>query len=343
MRVMVTGATGLVGSHLVERLIERGDEVHALIRNRAKAKPIEQLGAILVEGDLTDSESLLNAMDNFDVVYHCAAQVALPHQGDREHIISTNVKGTQDMLNACIAKNVSRFVYVSSVAVYGGSTDMSITEEHAYDIHGLYSESKVRAEEAVLDIVANNSIEWVMLRPCVIYGPRDFNFLPQFIDSFSGSFFPLIDGGKAIMDLVYVSDVCEALILAGTTPHANGQTYNVTDGGTYTVEHIVETMGAVMDRPFRSVSIPAWLALIFAAISQTISKLINPGKETLISTDGVKTISKNHHYNNQKIVSELGFQPEVNLRDGLKMTLDWYTEWKASQVEDSKPSLQGGF
>ena len=339
----MTGATGLVGSHLVERLIERGDEVHALIRNHAKAKPLAQMGAILVEGDLTDADSLLNAMDNFDVVYHCAAQVALPHQGDRQHIISTNVKGTEDMLNACIQKGVKRFVFVSSVAVYGGSRESGITEDHPYDIHGLYSESKVRAEEAVLNIVKDHDIEWVMLRPCVIYGPRDFNFLPQFIDSFSGTFFPLINGGKAIMDLVYVTDVAEALILAGTSSEAQGEIYNVTDGGKHSVKHIVETMGTVMDRPFRAFYVPAWLALIFATISHSISKLLHPNKDQLISPDGVRTISKNHHFNSAKIVKELGFEPKVDLKHGLKMTLDWYDEWKETQVENSKPSLQGGF
>jgi len=339
---MVTGATGLVGSHLVERLIERRDEVHALIRNRAKARPIDKLGAILVEGDLTKPESLRSAMRDFDVLYHCAAQVSLPHQGNRDHILNINVQGTRDIVRAAIDAGVKRFVLVSSVAVYGGSSDMAITEDHSYDIEGYYSESKVRAEEAMLGEVSESSMEWVILRPCVIYGPRDLNFLPEFAELYGGKFFPLVNGGNALMDLVYVTDVCEALILAGTCENAHLGIYNVTDGEQHSVKQIVETMQRIWSRPSKTFNVPYPVAHAFAAVSSTLSRIIKPSEDPLVSPAGVKHLTKPHNYSIEKIQRELGYRPQVTLEEGLRLTIEWYENWKSNGTGSAEPSLQGG-
>lgn len=343
MRVLVTGATGLVGGHLTGRLLERGDEVHALVRDRVKAEPIERQGAVLVDGDLSDANSLRTALSDYDVVYHCAAQVALPHQGDRDHILDTNAQGTRDLLQACIDARVKRFVFVSSVAVYGGSQTVGISEEHPYAASGHYSESKILAEEAVRELEANSDIEVVILRPCVIYGPGDHNFLPPLMESFIGGFFPLVSGGKQLLDMVYVSDVADAIVLAGTAPQAAGQAYNITDGKQHSIKEIVQAVERNLDRPFKGIYLPYFVAYVAAAVIYSISKLIKPKADPLISPAGIRSLKKSHHYKIEKIQEDLGYYAKVDLNDGIQRTLEWYADWKAENLGNGQHSLQGGY
>lgn len=296
-----------------------------------------------MDGDLENLDSLRSAMNDFEVVYHCAAQVALPHQGDRDHIIDTNVAGTRDLLSVCIDSGVKRFVFVSSVAVYGGSQTEGISEDHAYDASGFYSESKILAEQAVRELANDQEIDLVILRPCVIYGPGDHNFLPPIMESFIGGFFPLVSGGRQLLDMVYVTDVVEALILAGTKPEAAGQTYNVTDGEQHTIKQIIESVGRCLDRRFRGVYIPYPIAYVASAVIFAIAKLLKPKSDPLISPGGIRSLKKSHHYKIEKIQNELGYRAQVDLDDGLHTTLAWYSDWKEKNMRNEQQSLQGGY
>jgi len=327
MRVLVTGATGLVGSHLVERLLEDGDEVRALVRDPKRGQPLERLGAELHQGDLLDSRSLQRAAEGVEIVYHCAARVALPYQGDPKKIFLTNVEGTRRMLEASLKAKVRRFVFVSSVAVYGDPAEPLIAEDHPLAPQGPYAESKARSEELIRE-AQGQGLETVILRPCVIYGPRDHNFLPQIFETFSQRRFPLVEGGRQPLDMVYVTDVAEALVLAGRSERASGQVYNVTDGETHTIRELIELFGEVIERPPQLIDVSYPLAYGFAALSYLWSKLRHPSKDPLISPAGVRAMTRPHHYDISKIRRELGYQPRVRLEEGIRWAIEWYLKWK---------------
>ena len=328
MKTLVTGATGLVGSHLFERLLEQGNNVQALVRDEQRAESLKILRAQLVPGDLGRLDSLKSATQGIDVVYHCAARVSLPFQGNREVILRTNVEGTKNLLEASVQSGVRRFVFVSSVAVYGDAHSELVGEDHPLFANGPYAESKIQAEQLVRERQKNGSLQTVILRPCVIYGPRDSNFLPQISQALPGRRFPLVDGGHQPLDMVYVTDVAEALLLAGTRAEAVGQTYNVTDGGRYSIRELVELFGKMLNRPPHTMNVPYPIAYSFAALSYGWSKLRHPRQEALISPSGVRAMARPHHYDISKIRKELGYTPRVPLEEGLKRAVDWYLNLK---------------
>lgn len=342
MRALVTGATGLVGSRLAGRLIERRDVTKALVRDHTKGKSLANMGVTLAQGDLRDPQSLQAAMENFDVVYHCAAQVALPHQGNREHLIKTNVEGTKNLLEAAIQASVKRFVFVSSVAVYGGLSEIGIEENAPHRANGYYSESKILAEKTVRELEEKSKIEVVILRPCVIYGPGDLNFLPRIMELLLKGRFPLVSGGAQLLDLVYVDDVVDALLLAGTRTNAAGQAYNVTDGATRTLREIIDMLSRVLGQPLKTIRVPYTLALAFSALSVAWSRLAHPSEEPLISPLAVRTMNRPHHYSIKKIRDELEYEPKISLEHGLERTLSWYYDWKGRRL-GHQHSWQGGF
>ncbi len=327
MRALITGATGLVGSFLAERL--RPEETRTLVRDPRRAEPLRRLGLELAEGDLQDPVSLERATRGIDVVYHCAARVTLPYQGNRAQILKTNVDGTRNLLEASVRSGVKRFVFVSSVAVYGDVEAECISEDHPFSPSGPYSESKILAEQLVREYERRHDLEVVILRPCVIYGPRDRNFLPQILRTLPRGLLPLVDGGRQPLDMVYVTDVVEALLLAGTQEAARGQAYNVTDGERHTIRELIELLTRVLPRPVRTVSVPYPLAYGLAALSYGWGRLWRPKEEPLISPGAVRAMARPHHYDISKIRHELGYEPRVRFEDGLRHALDWYvnTMW----------------
>jgi nucleoside-diphosphate-sugar epimerase len=250
--------------------------------------------------------------------------VTLPYRGNREAILKINTEGTRNLLEASARSGVQRFVFVSSVAVYGDVRDELVREDHPLSPHDPYSESKILAERWVREYQEKQALQTVILRPCVIYGPRDHNFLPKISKSLAGRHFPLVDGGRQPLDMVYVTDVAEALILAGHKKQATGQTYNVTDGERHSIRELIELFGKTLHKPLRPLSVPYPLAYGFASLSYWWNRLIHPGEEPLISPAGVRAMTRPHHYDISKIRSELGYKPQVSLQEGLKWTVDWY-------------------
>jgi nucleoside-diphosphate-sugar epimerase len=330
MKALVTGATGMVGSHLVERLVEREDEVRTMVRDLPRAEFLSPPEVELVQGALEDAESLERAAQGVEIVYHCAARVALPYQGNREEIFRANVEGTKNILEASVRVGVRRFVFVSSVAVYGDIDEPIVREDHPLQPRGPYAESKVLAEGLVRDFAARG-LETVILRPCVIYGPRDRNFLPQIIETLPRRPFPLVGGGRQPLDMVYASDVAEALMLAGASREAVGRVYNVTDGETHTLRGIIEVFSRIVEVRPKLLVVPYPIAYALAAVSFLLSKLLRPGEDPLISPAAVAAMAKPHHYDISRIQQELGYEPQVSLEDGMRMAVDWYRDWKGQR------------
>jgi len=324
MNVLVTGATGLVGSHLTNQLLHRGDPVRVLVRDPARAQSLAAQGAELVTGDLCRPEGIRRAVADVDTVYHCAAQVALPYEGDRSQILQTNVEGTANLLDACAKVGIRRFVMASSVAVYGETTEEPVTEAHPIQPSGPYAESKALAEQVVRNYAED--FETVIVRPCVIYGPGDRNFLPMFFEKLPKGVLPLVSGGHQPLDMVYTSDVAQALRLAGTTPEAAGEAYNVTDGERHSVRKLFELFGRLAGRPLRTLSVPYSVAYGFAALSSAWQEFRRPNAEPLVTPESVRVLAHPHHYDISKICEELGFRPQVPIEDGMRRTMEWYFE-----------------
>ena len=226
-KVLVTGGTGFIGGRLVERLcLEEGADVCVLVRHWHKAVWVSRTTAHLVQGDVADPSAVREAMAGCDVVFHCVSG-----GNTREEYMRTNVDGTRNVLDAALGEGVERIVYLSSVAVHGPSPADHANEDAPFVETGkAYGESKIAAERLIARYWAEKAAPVCVLRPTFVWGPRSVLFTVQPLRSMKQGAFALVDGGAGSCTAVYVDNLVDAMLLAGTKPEAEGQAFLVTDG-----------------------------------------------------------------------------------------------------------------
>ena len=217
MKFFITGATGFIGTHLTKTLVGEGETVTALINRSNTLEELEQTSGNFssVKVDMLNSKEMTDALQGHDVIVHLAySSSGTP---DEQHRIT--VEGTQSVLQAAIAANVKRFVYMSTASVYGEPPqDKTYTEaDPRYASLELYPSLKQEAELAVLKAV-NSGTEVVVLQPSIIYGPGRGYWTEGILKTMKKGVFPLIDSGKGLCNLIHVYDVIEGVILAASTP-----------------------------------------------------------------------------------------------------------------------------
>ena len=313
---LVTGATGLVGSHLAERLVERGDRVVALVRPNSRMDHLERLGVRPAWGDIGEPWTLRDALDGVDVVYHCAARP--PIGGTREQFWRANVEGTANVLQSALVSNVARVVHISTVDVYGYGDHDGADERTRYRADGLYSASKIEAERLAVDAYERDGLPVSIVRPCLIYGTRDRHVLPQVRTMLERARVPLLGGGKTLMDVVYVADAVEAMIQAGTQPTAIGEAFNVTDGERRTLGEVVRALAGALGHEPRCLTLPygpvygaSWL------VSRACEWLRLPTPATM-QREIVKAMGHHRHFSIAKAQRTLGYSPQVSIEDGFR-------------------------
>ena len=216
-RILITGATGFIGSRLCERLtLVHKFPYRALVRNFSRANRIARMDAEMVSGELMDSAALKKALAGCDVVMHLA------HSEDR-----LAQKETQTLVDACRAANIKRFVHISSMAVYGPEPGPECATEATAKIRHYgeaYSDSKAGQEEVVLEAVNKHGFPAVIIRPTVVYGPYS-GFVPPVVEAAQSGTISLIDEGTGICNAVYVDDVCDAAVAAMLADDVIGEAF----------------------------------------------------------------------------------------------------------------------
>ena len=231
MRAFVTGGTGFIGSHLVERLLEAGHEVRALVRESSDVSHLSQLDVEVARGDLRDGAALRPLLRGVEVIHHNAALVG--DWGRWRDFSEVALAGTEHLLAAAVSNNVSRIVHMSSASVYGlrrirGKT---VSEElppaprpWRWDYYG---RAKAGAERIVRQHQSDGHIGATILRPTIVYGPRDRTVLPRLAALLRNGQLRIVGSGENRLHVVYVRDVAEAAFRAGNESMAVGETYHV--------------------------------------------------------------------------------------------------------------------
>ena len=223
-RVLVTGATGFIGGRLIERLVQEGNvKVRALVRNFARASRIARFNIEMVPGDVLDQEATARAAQGCEVVFHFA-------WGDRR----VNIEGTRNILNSSVSAKVDRFIYLSTISVYGATPDGDLSESAPKHHSGdEYSESKLEAEELVLRYYREGSLPMVILQPTVVYGPWAPVWTIFPLQQLKTGKVILVNGGNGFSNAVYVDDLISAILLATKEPAAVGHTFIISGGSPY--------------------------------------------------------------------------------------------------------------
>ncbi len=323
---LLTGGTGLIGSHTAALFREMGWRVRALIRPSSDAAFLEELGCEFVLADLTDPEAVSGAADGCEVVVHAAAQLGTPASMDRH--VEVNVEGTRRILKEAIDAGVRRFVHISSVAAYGAPFDAStlpLDEETPLDDpipeDDHYSLTKRMAEEVVRKV--DRRIEWCILRPDLVMGERDRLFTPRVSRWASRPVLTTLGTGANDLPLVYAGNVALAAWLAATQDAAAWRTYNVTDDGELNQKTLVRiAAGRGPDAPVLPLPVP----LIVAAgrIGAVVGRIIPGVRPRVLTPRRVQLFTEGNPYDGELIRKELGWKPTVSTEEGWRRSVDWH-------------------
>lgn len=314
MKALVTGATGFIGSHLVEELLKRGWRVTCLVRKTSKLKWIEGLDLDILYGDCEDEGTLKHLPPDIDVVYHLAGITKAKKDKD---FFCVNAGGTENLLRAAVqVPGLKRFIYLSSLAAAGPSRNGApVNEKTEARPVSSYGKSKMAGENAVAKY--RGQLSTTIIRPPAVYGPRDRDFYVLF-KMLKKGFYPY--WGKCYYSLLYVDDLVRGLIMAAEEKEADGEVYFLCDGNVYSNEDIVNEISGVLGTKIMKMRIPGPVLSILAGISERLAK-----ESSIINRDKLKELGYVHWVcDSSKAEKDLKFIPKVTIKEGIKWTADWY-------------------
>ncbi len=325
-RILVTGGTGFIGSHLVDALIEQGVRPRVLVRPTSDPARLahEQTGKVeLVAGALEDPDSLARAVSQVDTVFHLAA-VTKAHT--EEAYLGANAEGTQRLVQAMRAAQPrpQRLVYLSSLAAAGPAQAGRPVEPHDTPSPiTAYGRSKLVGERACL--AASDTFEVVALRAPVVYGPREKDFFLLFRLASRG-LLPTPTGPDGVVQLVHVTDLVQALLRAALMPEARG-VYHVAESRPYAWGEIAAYLGQAVGRSVRLVRIPRLLVRMAATVSEGGAAVL--GRATIFNREKVKELLVPGWLCETALAKqELGFEAQIPLATGFAATAAWYKQQK---------------
>lgn len=326
---LVTGATGLLGSHVVERLRDEGWSVRALARDTARARWLEDAGAEVRAGDVLDAASLSRAAAGSDLIVHAAA--AIFHPEGWSGYERSNIAGTANVI-AAAREAGARLAHVSSVAVYGPGAryreDGALTAEDASMLPippwAHYARSKRDSEALVLDAHRRGDVWATAVRPSVIYGRRDRQFVPRMARLVERGVIPLVDGGRSTMAVVHAANVADGLVLAATSDVAGGRAWNLADDFPVTVERFFRLAAEGLGRGVRTVRLPLRLARAGAAVVARVAPLVGFDRSVTSVRSSLDFISRNNPFTSDAARRELGWAPRVRPDEGVPDAFAWW-------------------
>ncbi|MBI2408880.1 MAG: NAD(P)-dependent oxidoreductase [Gemmatimonadetes bacterium] len=317
---LITGAGGLVGSHLVERLQRDGWQLRALVRDRARAAWLAAQGVELRDGDTLDAAAFARAAEGAQYVFHCAA--AITPRGGWEAFRAPNIDGTRHAIDAA-AQAGARLLHLSSVAVYGPDGRFALTRgsglQELQPLSPLpdaawYARSKRESEELVMSAHRAGRIWATAVRPCVIYGPRDRQFTPRVASVLRLPLVPRIGSGRATLSIVHARSVAEVAVRAVTRDIAGGRAYNVTNDPPITVNEFYEAAQAGMGLRVRWVPIPGGAVQhAMGALGAVLRALRVPGS-ALLNSRALDFLLADNPFSSERARIELDWTSEIDPR-----------------------------
>lgn len=320
--VLVTGATGFVGSHLTEKLIRSGVNVRCLVRDPGRLRWLSGLNVSTVTGDCTESRVLDRAVEGTSIVYHLAGLTKARYA--REYY-EVNHQGTANLLRACerSAPALRKFVLVSSLAAAGPGREGQPKTEHAEPAPvSDYGRSKLLAEQETLRF--RDRFPVVILRPSAVYGPRDRDMFELFLWAKRGLTLE-IAGGERFLNPCFVGDLVEAVLLAGSRDVASGSIYHIAEDHAYSWRAFREILLRTGTLQARNIVVPYWFVFLLGLLSELGGRLT--GKAALTNRQKVREAAQRYWTCDVgRAKSDLGFTAGHSLEQGLRITWEWYRQ-----------------
>jgi dihydroflavonol-4-reductase len=323
--VLLTGATGFLGSHVAREALARGVRPVAMARGSSDMSTLGGLNLPVVKADLTDPTSLQKATVGIETVIHLAAYYTF--HGEAELYEKITVEGTRNLLEACIKNGVKRIIYCSSTEAIGPVKNPPGSEDSPPNPQYEYGRSKLKAESIVKGYRAKG-LDYTILRPSGLYGPGNVDDVAfWFITSFAKNSLPtrfIVGSGQSLVQFTHVKDTARAFLLALEMPEkASGQTYIIADKKGYSYAEVYQMLAELCGRKTPSMHVPPFLAKAMIAPVEAFNRIRGRGSFMWhIST--VDSVINDRCYSAEKAKRDLGFVTQYDLRTGLAETVDWY-------------------
>ncbi len=340
MKVLITGATGLLGGHLIKELQERGEDIRALVLPVENADRLLKQGVEVVRGDVTDASTLEPAVTDIELVFHLAGMMGVWRPLAEYRLV--NVTGSANLYQAAQKAGVRRYIHTSSHTVYGLGYGRFLTEHDALRPDpDPYSISKAEGDRLMRRLLLSSPVETVILRPGTFFGPGDrlhFGRMAQKLKAGKGV---ILGRGDNALPFCYVTDVVQGFLLAAYHGHAPGNVYNITNDHPLTQQEMFDAIADAVGgtRPTRHLPyLPVYYGSIIA--EKVVARLTHT--RPLVTQLGAMMFGSDNRHSVEKARHELGYEPKVDLRTGIQLAAEWFNaggmnEPSAAQASQHAP------
>lgn len=330
LTVLITGVTGFVGQHLLERLLAEGYSCRCLVRSLSIPGGLRQFEKVeYVQGDITRPDTLKGIGEGVDFVIHLAAMghvSAISEEAFRA-FVDINVNGTSNLIEALLPykSSIKRFIHFSSTAAMGLIKTSLVDENTPCQPASPYQKSKYESELVALSFWEKDNFPVVVFRPCMVYGPGGQGEFLKMVRLMKKGFFPKVGRGQNLTPAVYVSDLVDATVKA-LEKSIPGETYLITSNTSFCLDDIRNTVVAELGVNPIYPYVPALMALFGAKLIEIVSQLMN--KQPIVTYKNMDSTITDRFFDISKAKRELGYDPKVTLQEGISKTIRWYKREK---------------
>lgn len=328
MNVLVTGATGLLGGYVLQALQQRGEQIRALVLPVENADKLIAQGIEVVRGDVTDASTLAPAVKDIEVVIHLAGMMGVNRPLADYRLV--NVTGSKNLYQAAQLAGVRRFVHTSSHTVYGLGRGRFLTEQDELrPDHDPYGITKTEGDWLIQGLMRNSKMETVIIRPGTFFGPGDrlhFGRIAQRMKDGKGV---IIGQGNNALPFCYVTDVAQGFILAAYHENAPGNIYNISNDHPLTQRELFNAVADAVGgkRPTRF--LPYWPTYYGSIAAEKLALLTH--SRPVVTRLGVLMFGSDTKHSVEKARMELGYEPKVELREGISLAAEWFNAGEMNQ------------
>jgi nucleoside-diphosphate-sugar epimerase len=317
MKILVTGATGFIGTAIVKELKAQGHEVTALARKTSKIDGLKNENIPIVYGDINDPESLKRAFQGQQAVVHTAAYVS--DWGTKKDYIRGIYRGTQNVLEALVAAGVRRLIFFSSVVVFGGAANVAINETFPLKpMVGWYTKAKIMAENMIQGYIQKKLLDITIVHPPWVYGEGDRTFIPAMVQAIKGGYMMFFrSGGRHAIEINYVGNIAAAVAFMIDNPATHCERYILADDPKITFREFVNTVAKKLGRPEVRVSLPYPLAYLTAACMEALYRILGIKNRPFLTRMAVYLLGNNIMYDTSKLKA-LGFKQRYTFEEVIR-------------------------
>lgn len=331
MNIVVTGGTGFLGQKLAQRLVKNGSNVTVIGRNENIGEYLQSQGIRFLKTNLEDQKAVIYACKNADYIFHCGA-LSSPW-GRYLDFYHANVLGTRHIIQACQTHAIKRLIYVSTPSVYFDFSHRLNIKETDYLTSkpaNHYVATKLIAEQEITK-AHQQGLPVISIRPRAIFGPGDTTILPRLLKANSRTGIPLINQGQALIDMTYVGNVVDALLLCQSAPnHLLGRIFNITNGQPMYLVDLLAMLAQKLECQLKLKKLNYHFAYSLAQVMEIFSKSLLNHREPILTRYTVGVLSFSQTLDITSAKSELGYQPRIDIEQGLNSFCQWWKSQNAS-------------